>query len=45
MGLPWDKEERQEAINLKKSFFHPNEKLMKTKMVLRGKVFLILVHK
>jgi hypothetical protein len=26
MGLPWDKEERQEAINAKKTFFHPNEK-------------------
>ena len=26
MGLPWDKEERQEAINSRKEFFHPNEK-------------------
>jgi hypothetical protein len=26
MGLPWDKEERQEAITAKKAFFLPNEK-------------------
>jgi hypothetical protein len=26
MGLPWDKEERQEATNAKKLFFHPNER-------------------
>jgi hypothetical protein len=26
VGLPWDKEERQEAINAKKAFFLPNEK-------------------
>jgi hypothetical protein len=24
--FPWDKEERQEAINAKKEFFLPNEK-------------------
>jgi hypothetical protein len=26
MGLPWDKEERQEVINAKNAFFLPNEK-------------------
>jgi hypothetical protein len=26
LGLPWDKEERKEAINSKKAFFLPNEK-------------------
>jgi hypothetical protein len=32
MGLPWDKEERQEATNAKKLFFHKNERPKKTKM-------------
>jgi hypothetical protein len=26
LGIPWDKEERQEAINAKKTFFLHNEK-------------------
>jgi len=42
MGLPWDKEERQEAIIAKKTLFLPNEKPDEDKMSLKGKSSLII---
>jgi hypothetical protein len=35
MGLPWDKEDIQEDINAKKSFFHPNGKPQEDKNAIK----------